>query len=50
MGGMERESQHSTRNSGDQGVPQAPKGARTKGLNSLLDTVRQKMAYTIRGI
>jgi hypothetical protein len=26
------------------------KAPRTRGVNSLLETVRQKMAYTIRGI
>jgi hypothetical protein len=43
---MERNSQNSKKQSGDEGT--APK--RAKGLNSLLETVRQKMAYTIRGI
>jgi hypothetical protein len=29
---------------------QAAKAPKTRSLNSLLETVRQKMAYTIRGI
>jgi len=49
MSGKERDSQQSTKNSADQGAPQAPKSQRA-GLNGILETVRQKMAYTIRGI
>ncbi len=44
---MERDGQNSKKESGDQVVSKAP---RTKSLNTLLETVRQKMAYTIRGI
>ena len=44
---MERDGQNSKKETGDQGVSKAP---RTRGLNALLETVRQKMAYTIRGI
>jgi hypothetical protein len=47
MRGMEQEAQHSKKESGDQAVPKAP---RARGLNSLLETVRRTMAYTIRGI
>lgn len=43
---IERNGQHPKKQSGDEGT--APK--RAKSLNSLLETVRQKMAYTIRGI
>ena len=46
----ERSSQHPKNETGDQLAPQAPKASRAKGLNALLETVRQKMAYTIRGI
>jgi hypothetical protein len=49
MSAMERSGQHSKNESGDQ-VPKTPKAPRTTGLNGLLETVRQKMAYTIRGI
>ena len=49
MSAMERSSQRSKNKSGDQ-VPKTPKAPRTTGLNGLLETVRQKMAYTIRGI
>lgn len=44
---MERDNQHSKKQSG---VEAAPKASRARGLNALLETVRQKMAYTIRGI
>jgi hypothetical protein len=47
---MERSDQHSKNESNDQVVPRVPKASRAKGLNALLETVRQKMAYTIRGI
>jgi hypothetical protein len=50
MSNMERGGQYSKNESGDQIVPKAPKAARAKGLNGLLEAVRQKMAYTIRGI
>ena len=50
MSAMDRSSQHSKNESGDQVAPKAPKAPRTAGLNGLLETVRQKMAYTIRGI
>ena len=50
MSAMERSGQHSKNESGDQAVPKTPKTPRTTGLNGLLETVRQKMAYTIRGI
>jgi hypothetical protein len=50
MSAMERGGQHSKNESGDQPVPKAPKTPRATGLNALLETVRQKMAYTIRGI
>jgi hypothetical protein len=42
--------QHSKNDSGDQLRPKALKAPRTTGLNALLETVRRKMAYTIRGI
>ncbi len=44
-----RNSQISKKESGGQAGRKAAK-ARTAGLNGLLDAVRQKMAYTIRGI
>lgn len=47
MRDMEREGQYSKKGSGDQVTPKA---SRARGLNALLETVRQKMAYTIRGI
>jgi hypothetical protein len=50
MSNMERGGQYSKNESGDQTMPKAPKTSRAKGLNALLETVRQKMAYTIRGI
>jgi hypothetical protein len=46
---MERDSQYSKKQSGGEAVPTA-KASPTRGLNGLLETVRQKMAYTIRGI
>jgi hypothetical protein len=49
MRAMNRNNQISKKESGDQGGRKAAK-ARTAGLNGLLETVRQKMAYTIRGI
>jgi hypothetical protein len=49
MSAMERSGQHSKNESGDQ-VSKTPKAPRTTRLNGLLETVRQKMAYTIRGI
>ena len=50
MRAMERDGQYSQKESGDQGVQTAPKAPRAKSLNALLETVREKMAYTIRGI
>jgi hypothetical protein len=50
MSVTERGRQYSKNESDDQMVPKAPKASRAKGLNALLETVRQKMAYTIRGI
>jgi hypothetical protein len=47
MRAMERDDQHPKKESGDQVAPKAPQ---TRGLNALLETVRRKMAYTIRGI
>jgi hypothetical protein len=42
--------QHSKNPLADQETPKTPQASRSKGLGSLLETVRQKMAYTIRGI
>jgi hypothetical protein len=42
--------QYSKNEPGDQLGPKALKAPRTTGLNALLETVRRKMAYTIRGI
>ena len=50
MRAMERDGQSSKKESGDQAGPKAAKTSRPTGLNGLLETVRQKMAYTIRGI
>jgi hypothetical protein len=41
---------HSQKELGDQAAAKALKPPRTTGLNTLLETVRRKMAYTIRGI
>jgi hypothetical protein len=49
MRDMERDSETPKKDTGDQVVtkaPKAPSGARS----DVLETVRQKMAYTIRGI
>lgn len=50
MRGMERDRQYSKKESDGQAVLTAPKAPRAKSLNALLETVRKKMAYTIRGI
>jgi len=47
MSGNERGSKSSKQQPGDQTGPQA---AKAKQGSSILETVRQKMAYTIRGI
>jgi hypothetical protein len=49
MRGMEREGQYSKKEAGDR-ASTAPKEPRTRSLNALLEAVRKKMAYTIRGI
>jgi hypothetical protein len=49
MRAMNRGSQISKKESGDQAGRKAAKTP-TASLNGLLETVRQKMAYTIRGI
>jgi hypothetical protein len=49
MRAMERDGQSSKKESGDQARSKAAK-SRPAGLSGLLETVRQKMAYTIRGI
>jgi hypothetical protein len=46
----QEDGQYSKNESGDQLAPKALKAPRTTGLNALLETVRRKMAYTIRGI
>jgi hypothetical protein len=45
----QEDGQYSKSDSGDQ-RPKGLKAPRTTGLNALLETVRRKMAYTIRGI
>jgi hypothetical protein len=45
-----RDGQFPKKESGEQAGPKAAKAAQPRGLNGLLETVRQKMAYTIRGI
>jgi hypothetical protein len=50
MRAKERDGRYSKKESGNQVGPNAPKTPRATGLNGLLETVRQKMAYTIRGI
>lgn len=50
MRDIERDGQFSKKDSADQTGPKAAKSSRARGLNGLLETVRQKMAYTIRGI
>ena len=50
MGIVNRDRQHSKNEPGDQVAPKASKTPGKAGLNGLLETVRQKMAYTIRGI
>jgi hypothetical protein len=49
MGIMERDGQLSKKDAAEQPV-KAQKTPQKAGLNGLLETVRQKMAYTIRGI
>jgi hypothetical protein len=49
MSAMDRGNQVSKKESGDQPGRKAAK-TRPAGLNGILETVRQKMAYTIRGI
>jgi hypothetical protein len=49
MGIMERDGQISKKHAAEQPV-KAQKTSQKAGLNGLLETVRQKMAYTIRGI
>jgi len=49
MRGMERDGQNPKKETGDQVVAKAPKAPATTS-SALLETVRQKMAYTIRGI
>jgi hypothetical protein len=49
MGIMERDGQNSKKHAVEQPV-KAHKTPQKAGLNGLLETVRQKMAYTIRGI
>jgi hypothetical protein len=46
----QQEAQHSKSEIADQAGAKALKSPRTTGLNTILDTVRRKMAYTIRGI
>jgi hypothetical protein len=46
----QQDGQHSKKALGDQAGAKALKSPRTTGLNTLLETVRRKMAYTIRGI
>jgi hypothetical protein len=46
----QQDGQHSQKQLGDQAAAKALKSPRTTGLNTLLETVRRKMAYTIRGI
>ncbi len=47
---MDRDGQVSNNASGGQARPKAAKTPQPRGLNGLLETVRQKMAFTIRGI
>jgi len=49
MRDMERDGQNPKKETGDQVVAKAPKVPATTG-SALLETVRRKMAYTIRGI
>ena len=49
MRAMDRDNQISKKETGDQAGRKAAK-ARPISLNGLLETVREKMAYTIRGI
>jgi len=49
MGTTERDSQFSKKDAAEQPL-KAQKAPQKAGLNGLLETVRQKMAYTIRGI
>ncbi len=49
MGIMDRDGHLSKKNAAEQPV-KAQKTPQKAGLNGLLETVRQKMAYTIRGI
>ena len=50
MSAKERDNKLSKQQPGDQTGPKAAKQQRSVGLNGILETVRQKMAYTIRGI
>jgi len=50
MGIVDRDRQHSKNGSDGPVAPKASKAPGKAGLNGLLETVRQKMAYTIRGI
>jgi hypothetical protein len=47
---QQEDGQYSKNDSGDQSRPKALKAPRTMDLNAVLETVRRKMAYTIRGI
>ena len=49
MRDMERDGQNPKKETGDQVVAKASKTAATNG-SAVLETVRRKMAYTIRGI
>ena len=49
MRDMERDGQNPKKETGDQVVAKASKTPATNG-SAVLETVRQKMAYTIRGI
>ncbi len=49
MGNMDRDGHLSKKHAAEQPV-KAQKTPQKAGLNGLLETVRQKMAYTIRGI
>jgi hypothetical protein len=49
MGTTERDGQFSKKDAAEQPL-KAQKAPQKAGLNGLLETVRQKMAYTIRGI
>jgi hypothetical protein len=49
MRDMERDNKNPKKETGDQMATKAPKAPATTG-SAVLETVRQKMAYTIRGI